>query len=128
MEYSDKFTPEDFDKFKEQLIFLSETHFRACEIFKHKLKNSKTINNIINILEHYNDDIYERLGGYDLNDKIEDLENEIDELKSEIYYLEEKFSNSLEIKTLHDEMKRSTYIKYKDKFNPWEFEDLMENG
>lgn len=128
MEYTENFTEEDFIKFKEQLVFLAEKHFNACNLFIGKIEESKKVLDVVNVFEHYADDIHEKLGGTDYDEEIEDLKDKINDLNSEIGFLEERLETDLSIDTLHDEMKLNTFIQYKDKYTPWEFEQLLLNG
>ena len=128
MEYTEIYTEQDFINFKEQLVFLAEKHFNACNMFIGKIEESKKPSDIANAFEYYADDIHEKLGGTDYDEEIEELKDEINDLKSEIDFLEERLETDLEIDTLHDEMKLNAFIQYKDKYTPWELEQLLLNG
>jgi regulator of replication initiation timing len=128
MEYTEKYTEQHFIDFKEQLVFLAQEHFNACNVFIGKIEEAKTTSDIACVFEYYADDIHDKLGGTDYEDEIEELKDEIDDLKSEIDFLEERLETDLAIDTLHDEMKLNAFTQYKDKYTPWEFEQLLLNG
>lgn len=128
MEYSERFSEEDFKKFKEQLIFFAEEHFHSCNEFVNKVDAASNPDALVDLFERYADDIHDKLGGTDYQEEIEDLKNDINHLENQIEELEVLLESNLVVETLHDEMKLSSYVQYQDKYTPWELEELLKNG
>ena len=76
-----------------------------------------------NQIENLNSDIE------DLNTEIKELNFEIKELNTEIEELNEELTIMEYFdSTLNNEMKIKTFIKYHNKYDPWELENLLING
>lgn len=128
MEYSERFSEEDFKKFKEQLIFFAEEHFHSCNEFVNKVDAASDPDTLVVIFERFADDIHQKLGGYDYEREIYELKDDINHLERQIEELEVLLESNLVVETLHDELKLSTYVQYQDKYTPWELEELLLNG
>jgi hypothetical protein len=128
MEYSERFSEEDFIKFKEQLIFFAKEEFHACDDFIRRIDKIDNPKKIVKLFESFADDIHEKLGGTDYEEEIDDLKDDVKLLELQIEELEILLESDLVVETLHDEIKLNTFVQYQDKYTPWEFEELMKNS
>jgi hypothetical protein len=124
-------TEQEFEDFKRILIDLSVEHFNACSAYKNAIEKTKSPIELVNVLRHFDDDIYERLGG-DINffeEKICELENENENLICEFEDLHIQIEElSFKDGDLHDEMRYKAFLEYHSKYSPWEFEEILKNG
>ncbi len=119
-----------FDLFKNQLISFLEEEFNVCKNSKIEMNDCKDNKELRNVLKKYRDDIYEKLGGElfdNQEDEIERLEWKIGDLENVIDDLKHEFIDK-NGKTLNDAYKLGFYLEYKDKYTPWELEELLKNG
>jgi len=119
---------EKFNQFKETLTELILTNFNPCKGFKDDLNKCVSTEGIIHLFENNVDSIYEKLNGEtidELNSQIEDLNNKLEKSRNIV----EELSYELNRNNLyHDELKMIAFYKYHNKYNPWEFEELLEKG
>lgn len=126
MEYTEKYCEQDFIDFKEQLVFLAEEQFHACNHFTNKVLEADSPSRLREVFIHMADEIFDKLGGEHDTD---DLERHIGSLQDEVCELEDKIREHEELfPTYYDEMKLQTFIELHSKYTPWEFEQLLLNG
>jgi polyhydroxyalkanoate synthesis regulator phasin len=122
-----------FNIFKLQLVAFVEKQFSVCDNFKIKLSNCKDEIEIKILFREYRDDVFTKLGG-NLNkneDEVEDLERDVRDLENEISELEDTLDNLgyySRSSSLNDEYKIKYFMEYKDKYSPWELEEILKNG
>lgn len=114
---------EKFETFKEVLKTLAIDKYHGCKSFIEKIDKCNDLDDIDDLLCYYCDEIHERLGGDTTN-----YEYEIEELNDTIYELETELEELRpNIVTMHDDMKYQLFLEHKNKFDPWEFEELLTN-
>jgi hypothetical protein len=126
MEYSNRFTEQDFIVFKEHLILLAEEEFYACNNFIEHVSKASSPTRLKQVLEYFVDEIYDRLNGEHDTDE---LDNYINNLEYEISELEDKMKDHEKLfTTVYDEMKFKIFVELHYKYTPWELEQLLLNG
>lgn len=112
-----------FETFKEVLKTLAVDKYRACKSFTEKIDKCNDLDDVDDLLCYFCDEIYEKLGGDST-----DYEYEIQELNDVIYQLESEIEDIRpNIKTMHDDMKYRLFLEHQNKFDPWEFEEMLIN-
>ena len=124
-------TEQEFIDFKEIFVDLSVEHFKACNSFIDSIENTNSPIELANVLRHFDDEIYEKLGGSvsDLEEEISDLEDEISNLHRTVDELREELDDvTFKSATIFDEMRYKVFLEHQSKYSPWEFEELLKNG
>jgi hypothetical protein len=123
-----------FDLFKNELISFIDKEFKVCKDFKDKLYISQNEREIKNVFIDYKDDVYEKLGGElfdNQEDEIDDLKDDIRDLEIEVNDLENQLDTLgyySRTSSLNDEYKIKFFMEHKDKYTPWELEELLKDG
>ena len=114
----------EFDQMIQSLAKFSKDEFYACNNFLEKLHECKTPEQLKEFLFDYNNEIYERLDGYD----VDELHNEIAYLEEELERLEKELEvcKPIDDGTLHYQMKLDIFNKMQEDYDPWEFENLFK--
>lgn len=118
-----KYLQEDIDKdVLGFLIEFSEVGMKSCGSFVRALRECKTNRDLKDLFSDYNVEISRHIGVEDKINEVEDLENQIHSLERELWILDDKV---VDTPTLWDEQKLQIFLQNKDRFTPWEFEQLM---
>lgn len=115
-------------KFKEDLIDFLTNGMGSCKTFIHSISICDTYDELRRALRNNVDEIASHLGHEcddDLEDENERLTNKVKHLEIEVSILENKM---IPTGTIWDEDKLQSFITYRDKYTPWELEELLRTG
>ena len=115
--------------FKKEFIDFLKQGLGSCDSFIMNVEKCETFNDLRKMLRSNSDTVVLHLG-YDcdvddLEDENERLGRKVENLEIEISKLEDKIIPS---DSIWDEEKLQSFIDYRDKYTPWEFEALLKNG
>jgi predicted nuclease with TOPRIM domain len=115
-------------KFKEELSDFLKVGLKSCSDFIRDIDSCDTYNELRTALRNNVDELASHLG-HDCDDDLEDenqrLKRKVDSLEIELSKLEDKLTPTC---TLWDEEKLQSFITYRDKYTPWELEELLRTG
>ena len=115
-------------KFKEELSDFLKVGLKSCSDFIRDIDSCDTYNELRTALRNNVDELATHLG-HDCDDDLEDenqrLKRKVDSLEIELSKLEDKLTPTC---TLWDEEKLQSFITYRDKYTPWELEELLRTG
>ena len=119
-----------FNLLKGSLRLFLVHEFGPCDGFLREFDATTDEPSMKRLFRKYKHEAYQRLGGSDDEDTINELRNEIDGLERDIAELEEELDDSKVISgnSLDDEFKRKFILEYHNKYTPWELETLLKNG
>jgi predicted ArsR family transcriptional regulator len=118
----------EFKTFTKVFAQVAASSFGACESFCKEIEACEDENKFRATIRNWGEEIATEVCPdikHDLEEEVEDLERLTDHLESELEDIKERYGLS-DSSSLHFAMKMETFLKNHERFDPWEFEKIME--